>query len=179
MQFVVGQQLRERVGSVTHYEISESKPLPQGEHSLRELTGSVDLMRTDQGILVSAVLHCTIVGRCSRCLIDISYPLSLTFQEEYLPTVDASTGASLPLPTDPDAFLIDSHQVLDLTEAVRQYRLTTEPMQPLCKPDCLGLCPHCGYNLNQGPCGCPDQETDARWATLAELAVNIEQEQES
>ena len=179
MQFVVGEQLRERVGSVTHYEISERKPLPQGEHSLRELTGSVDLMRTDQGILVSAVLHCTIVGRCSRCLIDISDPLTLTFQEEYLPTVDASTGASLPLPADPDAFLIDSHQVLDLTEAVRQYRLTTESMQPLCKPDCLGLCPHCGYNLNQGPCGCPDQETDARWATLAELAVKIEQEQES
>ena len=179
MQFIVGQQLRERVGSVTHYELSESKPLAQGEHSLSELTGSVDLMRTDKGILVSAVLHCTIAGRCSRCLTDISYPLTLTFQEEYLPTVDASTGESLPLPDDPDAFLIDSHQVLDLTEAVRQYWLTTEPMQPLCRPDCLGLCPHCGYNLNQGPCGCHDQETDARWAALAELAVKIEQEQES
>jgi uncharacterized protein len=93
--------------------------------------------------------------------------------------VDASTGESLALPADSDAFLIDSHQVLDLTEAVRQYRLTAEPMQPLCKPDCLGLCPHCGYNLNEGPCGCPRQETDARWAALAELAVDIEQEQES
>jgi len=178
MQFVVGQQLREHVGSVSHYEITESKPLPQGEDSLSKLTGSVDLMRTDKGILVSVTLHCTIVGRCSRCLIDISYPLTLTFQEEYLPTVDASTGESLPSPADPDAFLIDSHQVLDLTEAVRQYRLTTEPMQPLCKPDCLGLCPHCGYDLNQGPCGCPGQETDARWAPLEELAVKIEQEQE-
>ena len=179
MQFVVGQQLREPVGSVTHYEIRESKPLPQGEDSLNELTGSVDLMRTDKGILVSAVLHCTVTAKCSRCLSDISYPLTLTFQEEYLPTVDASTGESLPLPADPDVFLIDSHQVLDLTEAVRQYRLTTEPMQPLCKTNCLGLCSRCGYNLNQGPCGCSDQETDARWAALAELAVDIEQEQES
>jgi len=179
MQFVVGQQLREPVGTVTHYDIRESKPLPQGEGSLSELTGSVDLMRTDEGILVSATLHCTVAGRCSRCLTDISYPLTLTFQEEYLPTVDASTGEPLPLPTDSDAFLIDRHQVLDLTEAVRQYRLTAEPMQPLCKPDCLGLCPHCGYNLNEGPCGCSEQETDARWAALAELAGNIEQEQES
>jgi uncharacterized protein len=179
MQFVVGQQLRERVGSVIHYQLRESKPLPQGEESLSELTGSVDLMRTDKGILVSAALHCTVAARCSRCLSEVSYPLTLTFQEEYLPTVDASTGESLPLPPDADAFLIDSHQVLDLTEAVRQYRLTAEPMQPLCRPDCLGLCPHCGYNLNQGPCGCPDQETDARWGALAELAVDIEQEKES
>jgi uncharacterized protein len=178
MQFVVGQQLREPVGSVTHYEIRESKPLPQAEDSLGELTGSVDLMRTDKGILVSAVLRCTVTATCSRCLSDISYPLTLTFQEEYLPTVDASTGEPVPLPADPDAFLIDGHQVLDLTEAVRQYRLTAEPMQPLCKPDCLGLCPRCGYDVNQGPCGCPGQEADTRWADLAELAVSVEQEQE-
>jgi uncharacterized protein len=178
MQFVVGQQLREPVGSVTHYDIRESKPL-RGDDSLSDLTGSIDFMRTDKGILVSATLHCTVAAKCSRCLSDTSYRLTLTFQEEYLPTVDASTGELLPLPSDSDAFLIDKHQVLDLTEAVRQYRLTAEPMQPLCKPDCLGLCPHCGYNLNQGPCGCSDQEIDARWAPLAELAVNREQEQES
>jgi uncharacterized protein len=179
MQFVVGQQLREPVGSVTHYEIRESKPLPQGEDSISELTGSVDFLRTDEGILVSATLHCTVAAKCSRCLSDTSFPLTLTFQEEYLPTVDASTGELLPLPADTDAFLIDKHQVLDLTEAVRQYRLTAEPMQPLCKPDCLGFCPRCGYDLNQGPCGCPSQEPDTRWGALAELAANIEQEQES
>jgi uncharacterized protein len=179
MQFVVGQQLREPVGRVTHYEIRESKPLREEEDSISDLSGSVDLMRTDEGILVSAVLHCTVAARCSRCLSEISYPLTLTFQEEYLPTVDPSTGEPLPLPADSDAFLIDSHQILDLTEAVRQYRLVAEPMQPLCNPDCLGLCPRCGYNLNQGPCGCPGQETDARWARLAELAVDKEQEQES
>lgn len=179
MQFVVGQQLREPVGTVTHYEISESKPLPQGEASISELTGSVDLLHTDAGILVSATLHCTVAAKCSRCLSDISYPLTLTFQEEYLPTVNASTGELLPSPGDLDAFLIDRHQVLDLTEAVRQYWLTAEPMQPFCKPDCLGFCPHCGYNLNQGPCGCSSQETDARWAALTELAANTEQEQES
>ncbi len=176
MQFVVGQQLREPVGTVTHYEISESRPLAQGEDSLSELTGSVDLMRTDKGILVSTVLHCTVSAKCSRCLSDVSYPLTLTFEEEYFPTVDASTGEALPLLADSDAFLIDTHQVLDLAEAVRQYRLIAEPMQPLCKTDCLGLCPRCGRNLNQGPCGCPSQETDARWTALAGLAVNTEQE---
>lgn len=179
MKFAVGEQLREPVGRVTHYEIRETKPLPSGEGSVSELTGSVDLMRTDKGILVYAVLHCIIPARCSRCLTDISCPLTLNFQEEYLPTVDASTGEPLPLPAEPDAFLIDSHQVLDLTEAVRQYRLVAEPIQPLCKPDCLGLCPRCGHNLNEGSCGCPPEETDVRWAPLAELAANIEQEKES
>lgn len=178
MQFVVGQQLREPVGTITHYEIREDKPFPEEENSPSELAGTVDLMRTDRGILVSAALRCIIGGRCSRCLSDISYPLNLTFQEEYLPTVDASTGELLPPPADPDIFLIDSQQVLDLREAVRQYRLMAEPMQPLCRPDCLGLCPRCGYNLNQGPCGCPDQEVDARWAALAELAAEGEEKRE-
>ncbi len=89
---------------------------------------------------------------------------------------DASTGEMLPPPDDPDAFLIDPHQILDLTEALRQYRVMAEPMQPLCQPDCLGLCPRCGYNLNQGPCGCPRQQVDVRWAALGELAEKLEQE---
>jgi hypothetical protein len=63
-----------------------------------------------------------------------------------------------------------------LTEAVRQYRVMAEPMQLLCKPDCLGLCPHCGYNLNQGPCGCPRQDVDERWSALTELAEKLSRE---
>lgn len=175
MRFVVGQQLREPVGTITHYEIREDKPFPAEDDSPSDLAGTIELMRTDRGILVSAALRCTIAGHCSRCLSPISYPLNFAFQEEYLPTVDASSGEPLPPPAEPDIFLIDSHQVLDLTEAVRQYRLMAEPMQPLCKPDCLGLCPGCGHNLNQGPCRCPSRDVDARWAALAELTSEREE----
>ena len=175
MEFAVGQLLRESIGASVRYEIQERRALPDDE-TPTDLAGSVTLMRTDKGILVSADIHCVVTGRCSRCLPELTAPVVLPFQEEYWPTADATTGAMLPPPDDPEAFLIDPHQILDLTEAIRQYRVMAEPMQPLCKPDCLGLCPRCGYNLNQGLCGCPRQDADARWLGLTELAEKLEPE---
>ena len=67
------------------------------------------------------------------------------------------------------ALRIDAEQVLDLSEAVRQYRETALPMQPLCRPGCAGLCPTCGRDLNLGACSCPEEPADARWSALAEL----------
>lgn len=43
------------------------------------------------------------------------------------------------------------------------------PMKPLCRPDCAGLCPRCGADLNEGDCGCETETVDPRWAALAQL----------
>ena len=176
MQFAVGQQLREPLGTVTRYEVRERLPLFGEDDSLRDLAGTLEMLRTDKGLLVTAQLHATVASQCSRCLSDLSLAVTIAFQEEFLPTADPSTGEPLPIPEDTDAFLIDSKQMLDLREVVHQYRVMVEPIQPICQPNCLGLCPHCGYNLNDGPCGCPKEEGDSRWAALAEIAKDLEKE---
>ena len=43
------------------------------------------------------------------------------------------------------------------------------PMKPLCRPDCRGLCPRCGTDLNAGTCACAELAVDPRWAALAAL----------
>ena len=43
------------------------------------------------------------------------------------------------------------------------------PMKPLCRPDCKGLCPECGADLNEGACSCGEAKVDSRWAALAAL----------
>ena len=43
----------------------------------------------------------------------------------------------------------------------------------LCRPDCKGLCPTCGKNLNEGPCNCK-KEMDPRMAVLEQLLDNKE-----
>jgi uncharacterized protein len=43
------------------------------------------------------------------------------------------------------------------------------PDQILCRPDCAGLCPVCGKDLNVEPHEHVDLETDPRWAALDEL----------
>jgi uncharacterized protein len=75
----------------------------------------------------------------------------------------------LPPPDDPGSFTIDEHHILDLTEAIRQYIVTAMPMKSLCREDCAGLCPTCGKDLNQGKCGCKQEELDPRWAELLKL----------
>ena len=83
--------------------------------------------------------------------------------------MDVFTGTPLPKPEEPGAFVIDAQQVLDLSEAVRQYREIELPMQPLCGPDCAGLCPTCGRDLNMETCQCPQEPADSRWSALAGL----------
>jgi uncharacterized protein len=45
-------------------------------------------------------------------------------------------------------------------------------MKPLCRPDCAGLCPVCGQNLNLGECQCPPPEADPRWAKLRQIGLS-------
>ena len=49
--------------------------------------------------------------------------------------------------------------------------LVALPLKPLCREDCAGLCPQCGANLNEGPCGCEPDTEDDRWAALRELKL--------
>ena len=48
------------------------------------------------------------------------------------------------------------------------------PSKILCKEDCLGLCQRCGKDLNEGDCGCKDDEIDPRLAPLAKLLAEMQ-----
>lgn len=138
MRINVSQLLKETIGSVRSYEInSTAKISDDGSSSI--VHGKVKLMRTNRGILVNASLDTKAKVSCSRCLNLFSYPLELNIEEEYFPTLNISSDAPLALPDEPGCFTIDKHHILDLTEAVRQYRLMAIPMKPLCHEDCTGL----------------------------------------
>jgi len=164
----VSQQLKDPIGSKRNYELSEIVDIG-GDNS--PVQGEVELLRTDRGILAKGTLHAEIELTCSRCLSSFNCPLTLDIAEEYFPTTDVVTGATLPLPDEPGYFTIDEHNILDLTEAIRQYALLATPMKPLCREDCAGLCLTCSQNLNQGPCNCPPQSADPRWAGLSKLVL--------
>jgi uncharacterized protein len=54
---------------------------------------------------------------------------------------------------------------VDLTGEVREAIILAFPGYPVCRETCKGLCPTCGKNLNDGPCGCRKQAEDC-WAAL-------------
>ncbi|MEN0072688.1 MAG: DUF177 domain-containing protein, partial [Propionicimonas sp.] len=57
--------------------------------------------------------------------------------------------------------------LVDLEPLLRDAVVLDLPFTPLCRPDCAGLCPTCGENLNRDPEHSHAEATDARWAGLA------------
>ena len=166
MLFDVGPLLHQPAGATRAYRLNEHQDKSE-ELPAAAVTGTVSFLRTRTGILVSVCLSAVSSDVCSRCLEPLQAVCAIDFREEFAPTVDIDTGARLSLPDD--VFAIDERQVLDLNEAIRQYRLASRLMQPLCRPNCRGLCPDCGGNLNLGPCSCPIESADPRWRALTEL----------
>ena len=164
MQINVSQLLKAPVGATRNYEVTETVDIAGGESVIR---GEVTLMHTDRSIMVKGTLNTVVEVTCGRCLSLFRCPLSLNIEEEYFPTTDVVSGASLLLPEEPGYFTIDEHHLLDLTEVIRQYAMLAIPMKPLCRENCTGLCPNCGHNLNRGPCDCVSQKVDARWFELS------------
>lgn len=175
VQYNVSTLLKEPIGAVREYEIDDNVLVDADTPATRHLVGHTMFLRTRDGLLVSAELHGSEDDVCSRCLRRIDVDVEVEFEEEFYATVDPSTGSPLPEPEDLEAFRINAQHTLDLEEAVRQSWMVALPMQPLCRPDCKGLCSRCGKDLNDGPCACrPDM--DERWGALRQLAEKIEKE---
>lgn len=160
MLFNVATLLREQPGSSRHYVLEPTPPVHHGE---------VDLIRTPDGVLVSCEADILLEDTCSRCLSPFAYPVHISFDEDYVQQVDVATGAHLPPPEDAEAFMIPLNHTIDITEAVRQYSEMAAAMQPLCRPDCPGICPVCGQDLSIAACRCDRGPVDSRWAALAAL----------
>ena len=163
MKFNVAQQLKEGIGSVRNYDIDDT------DDEDNPIRGNVQFLCTNRSILVTGKMDTSVKGECSRCLERFQYPLKMNLEEELFLTIDPVSGLPLPPPTEAGAFLIDENHMLDLGEAVRQYKIMALPMNPVCRKDCSGLCPQCGRNLNQGTCDCAPLPADPRWAQLQGL----------
>jgi uncharacterized protein len=168
MDMNVSLLLREPIGATRNYDIDEDIDIA-GEGLKNHIKGVCNMIRTQRSILVRCTLNTEMELSCGRCVSRFKQPVRIKFSEEFFPTLDIESGAALPPPEEASSFTIDELHILDITEAVRQYFLLAVPMKPLCKKECAGLCPTCGQNLNKGKCGCPADNTDPRWAKLADL----------
>ncbi|MDO4920775.1 MAG: DUF177 domain-containing protein [Phascolarctobacterium sp.] len=131
------------------------------------LMGSVRLEGTISNVgdvlLLKARLSGQVKRTCGRCLKEFTAAAEAEVVEKFYPA-----GAEN---IENDAFVYDS-DVIEITEPLREGLLLAEPMQALCKPDCRGLCPVCGADLNEGDCGCDRLTVDPRLAALKQFIKN-------
>lgn len=167
MRFNVAQQLKEPIGSRRRYALEETVDVVEGGNPSL-VKGELTFLRIDRGILVSGTLDTLARYICGRCLNPFEQPLALKIEEEYLPILSVLASAVNEV-SDAETFTIDENHEIDLEEALRQYVLLAMPIKPLCNVNCLGLCPSCGKNLNEGHCLCSPSIVDTRWTELQRL----------
>lgn len=97
---------------------------------------------------------------CDRCAKPIDYPCDIG--------LDHTLAASLNDEENDDLLLVEDIKNFDLDSLVTDDIFLNLPSKFLCDDDCKGLCPKCGKDLNEGPCGCK-KEIDPRLAALAQL----------
>lgn len=161
-------QLRLNVGFLLNAPVGESRDFDFYSHSfplepdldLSDLSGTARITRTAQGLLVQAKMSASLSTECVRCLTGFSQPLTAQFTELYAFTREAMTDSGLRVPDD-------AH--IDLTPLAREYMLLAVPIGPLCSPDCRGLCPTCGANLNEITCNHAPDTVDPRLLILKSL----------
>ncbi|MEI6807655.1 MAG: DUF177 domain-containing protein [bacterium] len=67
--------------------------------------------------------------------------------------------------------ILNKDEAIDLTPDIRESIILAFPTNPLCAPDCKGLCSRCGTNLNKRQCGCANSAKDERWSVLKDLKI--------
>ncbi len=166
--------LTDVIGATRVLDVTDVRPSTEEFDLAEPIAGRIRLTRTNRGILVAADLTVTLAVECSRCLRPTTLPLALTIKEEVLPALDLASGVPLDTEAEPDALRLTDHHELDLETTVLEAIVMAEPIAPLCRPDCPGLCPTCGGRLDEGSHVHPDDDIDPRLAALQGFAVDDE-----
>lgn len=133
--------------------------LPEG------LVYDVVLTNAGEGILATGLLKGHVVGTCDRCLDPAEFDIAGEVDEYFLfKAPEDEQGLEDDEEEGPDYSLVGADDTIDLTEALVTALFDETPYVVLCKPDCKGLCPVCGANLNHEDCGHAKQIEEERQA---------------
>jgi uncharacterized protein len=167
LAFNVAGLLAEPAGARRELEVS-TPPIDLGPElrQSRGVEGRLKLTRTNRGLLVEGRFDTELRLVCSRCLREIDYPIGFEIEEEALPSVDLVSGLALDTSTEPDQLRLNDHHELELEGEFRDAIALAEPIAPLCREDCPGLCQVCGKELAGGDHDHPDAEIDPRLEVL-------------
>lgn len=148
-------------------EIAPDDPLWEGMEVPFDGPVRVDLRAFEAGtgeVVVRGSVSGRIRRECRRCLEPVMDEL-----DEDLTMV--FTGDDIPEDQDDgDVRTFDANAAeLDVAEAVREEVVLAIDPFIVCDPECKGLCPMCGVNLNEESCGCVREEADPRWDALRSL----------
>ncbi len=136
---------------------------------------ALELYEDGENVHVHGTIRGQVTVACSRCVGPVAVRLDEAVRVTYLPAhampadePGDDDGVEL-AEDDLDVYPYDGETV-DLEPLVREQFVLAVPFAPLCREDCLGLCPQCGADRNFAPCAC-EKPLDPRFAALAGLKL--------
>ena len=142
---------------------------------LKPLTGKVTLLPQDGGCLVRGHLSGEVAVPCNRCAEDAVIPIDSSFDSFEPYPAESYDESEDDFDSESDEMIIrkapNGALVLSLAGLFWEEFVLALPIKPLCRPDCKGLCPQCGKNLNTGSCSCVQEKGDPRLAALRGLKI--------
>lgn len=115
-------------------------------------------------IVVRGKLFGSLAQECTRCLDPVDIPLREEVTLVFAPPESVAGNEDGEIRALPEG-----DKEVDLAEPIREEIVLSAPAFVLCDPDCKGLCPHCGADLNETTCECQVDDPDPRWDTLRAL----------
>ena len=143
------------------YDADLTKEEMNGEYPFRTPVHIEGDVRNHLGVLnLHATVRALYQTQCARCLAPVNVDLNVP--------CDMILSAEVQDDERDDIYQLEGDSV-ELDDIVIPALLLEVHMTSLCKPDCKGLCPTCGKNRNEGPCGCDGRQIDSRLAVLQKL----------
>ena len=141
------------------------------EAELLHFTGSVtvrlNLFKQDDKVYVKARSSVAVESECARCLSPVHRILEASSENQYRPMSEMPRYSP-----DDIGIRYYSEEYIDLSEDLRESFLLEIPARILCSENCVGLCPHCGQNLNKEKCDCclePEEPQVSKFADLVKM----------
>ena len=156
----VGFIVNEEVGYAHKFPFDFDRIQISDDLELRRFEGIATIGRTPQGLIVQGNFDGTTSLTCVRCLAEFTHTLKWELTELYAFGKKSVTDSGLLLPDDAQ---------IDLQPLLREYALLEIPMKPICRPDCKGLCPVCGENLNETDCGHRPEQDNSPFSALKDM----------
>lgn len=116
-----------------------------------------------KSLTVSGNTRVTLSIPCDRCLKEVAVTFPIEINETF--TIEDEQIAT---DRDENEDLADKKSI-DVDRMVYDQIEMNWPDKVLCKPDCKGLCPVCGHDLNEGDCGHDKQALDPRMAQILDI----------
>ncbi|MFI6773921.1 YceD family protein [Nocardia sp. NPDC050412] len=131
-----------------------------------EVDLDLQLQAVSEGVLVTGTVAAPTAGECSRCLEPFTGTVDIQLTELFA-YPDSATEQT----TEDDEIYRIVDDTIDLEPVITDQIGLELPLQPLCTPDCAGLCPECGVRMAIAGSGHGHEILDPRWAGLAKFAA--------